>query len=62
MLLFYNYVDIPDPQEVLEWQKSICKELGLKGKIRVAKEGINITLGGTRYGFLCCGLTFEGCN
>ncbi len=49
VLLFYNYVEIPDPQEVCKWQKELCTQLQLKGKIRVAKEGINITLGGTRY-------------
>lgn len=47
VILFYKYVDIEDPQQVLEWQKQICGELELKGRTLIAKEGINGTFEGT---------------
>jgi predicted sulfurtransferase len=47
ILLFYKYVSIPDPQLVLQWQKTVCHELALKGRIILAHEGINGTLGGS---------------
>jgi len=48
VLLYYHYVDILDPEEVVLWQIRVCEELGLKGRIRVSPEGINGTLGGPR--------------
>lgn len=47
ILLFYKYVDVQDPQAVAAWQRSLCTELGLRGRIIVATEGINATLGGS---------------
>lgn len=47
VLLYYKYVDIEDPQAVMEEQKALCEELVLKGRIIVATEGINGTLEGT---------------
>lgn len=47
ILLFYKYVDIERPQEILKWQKKLCLELNLKGRIILAAEGINGTLGGS---------------
>jgi predicted sulfurtransferase len=47
IILFYKYVSIQYPQQVLKWQKKICQELNLKGRIILAEEGINGTLGGT---------------
>src|ERR1700744_6236904 len=46
IILFYKYVSIQYPQQILKWQKKICKELNLKGRIILAEEGINGTLGG----------------
>lgn len=45
VLLFYKYVSIEYPKQVVKWQKKICQELGLTGRIFVGHEGINGTLG-----------------
>lgn len=47
ILLYYKYVDIADPQALRDEQRALCQELGLKGRIIVAKEGINGTVEGT---------------
>lgn len=46
IILFYKYVAIQYPQQILKWQKKICLELNLKGRVILAEEGINGTLGG----------------
>lgn len=47
ILLFYKYVDIVYPVQVLKWQKKLCADLGLTGRIILAHEGINGTVGGS---------------
>lgn len=47
ILLFYKYTHIETPQEFIQVQKSICKDLELKGRVIIAHEGINATLEGT---------------
>src|SRR4051812_29864117 len=47
ILLFYNYTGIKDPEKLMTEQKTLCDELGLKGRILIAHEGINGTLEGT---------------
>lgn len=46
VLLYYKYIEIKDPQTLKEKQKDLCESLNLKGRIIVAKEGINGTLEG----------------
>ena len=46
ILLFYKYVGIEYPKSVMKQQRTLCEELGLKGRIILAHEGINATLGG----------------
>uniref|UniRef100_A0AAY4CWR9 Thiosulfate sulfurtransferase/rhodanese-like domain-containing protein 2 n=1 Tax=Denticeps clupeoides TaxID=299321 RepID=A0AAY4CWR9_9TELE len=48
VLLFYCYCDLPNPQQISAWQRELCQRLRLTGKVRVATEGINGTVGGTR--------------
>jgi UPF0176 protein len=48
ILLFYKYTYIKDPEVLRLDQKRICEDLSLKGRIIVAKEGINATLEGTK--------------
>src|SRR5689334_1759154 len=48
VLLYYKYVDLPNPEKDRDEQRALCTELGLKGRIIVANEGINGTLEGTR--------------
>ncbi|ESZ90058.1 hypothetical protein SBOR_9546 [Sclerotinia borealis F-4128] len=60
VLLFYRYFTSSPPlllphyplttsslQDLYDFQKSTCEALGLTGKIRVAKEGFNITVAGS---------------
>ncbi|QTM98075.1 rhodanese-related sulfurtransferase [Sediminibacillus dalangtanensis] len=47
VLLYYNYVPIDDPETYAAEHLKYCKELGLKGRILVAEEGINGTVSGT---------------
>jgi len=47
ILLFYKYVDIEWPEAIAKWQRKLCTELGLKGRILLATEGINGTIAGT---------------
>lgn len=47
ILLFYKYVPIPDPEAFTAEHLAYCKELGVKGRILIAAEGINGTLSGT---------------
>jgi predicted sulfurtransferase len=47
VLLFYKYVHIPYPKQILKWQHKICTELNLTGRVILAHEGINATLGGS---------------
>ncbi|HLR09019.1 MAG TPA: rhodanese-related sulfurtransferase [Bacillota bacterium] len=48
VLLYYKYVPIEDPEEYAAEHLEFCKSLGLKGRILVAKEGINGTVSGPR--------------
>jgi len=47
ILLFYKYVEIQYPGAVAKWHLKRCKELGLTGRVIIAHEGINGTLGGS---------------
>jgi predicted sulfurtransferase len=46
ILIYYKYVDITDPEQFAIEQRNLCQELGLKGRILIAHEGINATVGG----------------
>ncbi|MFC0188703.1 rhodanese-related sulfurtransferase [Fictibacillus aquaticus] len=47
VLLYYKYVPIEDAESFKDEHLKFCKELGLKGRIIVAGEGINGTVSGT---------------
>ncbi len=47
IILFYKYVQISNPEAVKEELLSLCQNLGLKGRILLATEGINATAAGT---------------
>ena len=47
IILFYKYITISNPQSIMAWQKKICAQLQLKGRVILAQEGINGTLGGS---------------
>lgn len=45
VLLYYKYVDLTEKQgAVQDWMERLCQDLGLRGRIRVAKDGINTTV------------------
>ena len=45
ILLYYSYVAISEPEALAQRQRALCQELGLKGRIIIATEGINGTIG-----------------
>lgn len=47
VLLYYKYVHIENHEEFAAEHLKFCKDLGLKGRILVAEEGINGTVSGT---------------
>jgi predicted sulfurtransferase len=47
IVLYYKYVDIKNPENIVSWQRDLCSALNLKGRVLVAHEGINGTVGGT---------------
>lgn len=47
ILLYYNYVTIEDPESYAVEHLDFCNNLGLKGRVLVANEGINGTVSGT---------------
>ncbi len=47
ILLYYKYVDIQYPEQIRKWQHALCQSLDLKGRIILAHEGINGTVGGS---------------
>ncbi|KAM3866957.1 thiosulfate sulfurtransferase/rhodanese-like domain-containing protein 2 [Diretmus argenteus] len=48
VLLYYCYCQVEDPHVICAWQKALCEKLHLTGKVRVATEGVNGTVGGTK--------------
>lgn len=48
VLLYYRYARISDPAGYVSAQRELCEELGLKGRILIAQEGINGTVSGER--------------
>ncbi len=46
IILFYKFTPVADPEAVRLWQRALSEKLNLKGRILVAPQGINGTLGG----------------
>lgn len=44
---FYKYTELKDPKRFAAEHQAFCRELGLKGRILVATEGINGSVSGT---------------
>ena len=47
ILLFYKYNEIKSPDTMVLWQHELCRALGITGRVRIAPEGVNGTVGGT---------------
>ncbi|XP_019346245.1 thiosulfate sulfurtransferase/rhodanese-like domain-containing protein 2 isoform X3 [Alligator mississippiensis] len=48
VLLYYCYCEVKDPERLCIWQKALCQHLHITGKVRIASEGINGTVGGSK--------------
>jgi UPF0176 protein len=48
ILLFYKFVEINSPEEFKKTHLNECEELGIRGKILIAKEGINGSISGSK--------------
>lgn len=46
MILYYGFTPLEEPEAVRLWQETLCRSLGLKGRILISTHGINGTLGG----------------
>ena len=46
VLLFYLFTPLADPDAIHQWQRVLCENLGLRGRIIVSRHGINGTVGG----------------
>ena len=57
VVLFYRYCDLTDPEAERSRQLALCRALELRGRVRIAPEGINGTLGGSKKSIdLYCGV------
>ncbi len=48
VIIFYKYTVVSDPKGFVTWLKGLCESIGIKGRILIAREGINGTVEGTR--------------
>jgi UPF0176 protein len=46
VILYYAFTPLDDPEAIRLWQETLCRSLGLKGRILISTHGINGTLGG----------------
>lgn len=46
ILLYYKFAPLSDPEAIKLWQKSLCDNLNLRGRILVSRHGLNGTVGG----------------
>ncbi len=46
VILYYGFTPLDDPEAIRLWQETLCRSLGLKGRILLSRHGINGTLGG----------------
>jgi len=46
ILLYYGFTPLRDPDAIRLWQRSLCEQLSLKGRILISRHGINGTVGG----------------
>ena len=47
VLLYYKYIELPEPKAEVEAHRALCERLGILGRILIAAEGINGTCCGT---------------
>ncbi|KAG0576547.1 hypothetical protein KC19_5G088800 [Ceratodon purpureus] len=47
VLLYYKFVPIADPAQTSRYFQTLCAALSLQGRLRVAPDGVNVTVTGT---------------
>lgn len=45
-MLYYKFAPLADPEAVRLWQRALCEQHNLRGRILISKHGINGTVGG----------------
>jgi UPF0176 protein len=46
IILYYGFTPLSDPDAIRLWQRTLCEQLSLMGRILISRHGINGTLGG----------------
>lgn len=46
IILYYIFIPLADPEAIMLWQRRLCGELSLRGRILISAKGLNGTLGG----------------
>jgi len=46
ILLYYIFVPIVDPEAIRLWQRTLCEQYNLRGRILISRHGLNGTVGG----------------
>lgn len=46
ILLYYKYTTVPNIESLVLFFESNCKSLNLLGRVRIASNGVNVTIGG----------------
>jgi UPF0176 protein len=46
IILYYKFAPLHDPEAIRLWQKTLCEQHNLRGRILISKHGINGTVGG----------------
>ncbi|RWW25098.1 hypothetical protein GW17_00010574 [Ensete ventricosum] len=47
VLLYYKYAPVPDITSLVHFYESNCRSLALLGRVRIAPDGVNVTVGGS---------------
>ncbi len=45
-MVYYKFTPLSDPEAVKLWQKTLCENLNLRGRILISRHGLNGTVGG----------------
>ena len=46
-MIFYRFTPLADPEAIRLWQRALCEQFNLNGRIIISKHGINGTVGGS---------------
>lgn len=46
ILLYYKFAPLSDPEAIRLWQRALCEQYNLRGRILISKHGLNGTVGG----------------